>query len=132
MYGLPGESDELSHSGVFRVVAALIWRFAYGVVHRRLSNGSDRPIYITGIECPSVRSRLVHKRVLNLNDSDDGTLLPAHSVNFIRIEFCLDPAPHWSGTERLKLLISDSFGTRREVLAAYEPLPGQRPVTTSC
>jgi hypothetical protein len=92
-----------------------------------VSNYSGREIVPARIECPGVRANLVHLRWMN---PDAGQAkydaLPPDRIHRIRIEFCLDPAPRWSGRQQLKLHIWDSLGKRHRVRAVFQPVPTRR------
>ena len=91
----------------------------------RVTNTSDKPLSFTRVECtPSGRARVVHVRVLALSgvEAHRPYEIPPQSIDDVRIEFGLDPAPDWTGERRLMLQLTDSTGVKRKVKATFRAL----------
>jgi hypothetical protein len=95
------------------------------VGHFIVTNRTDKGLSFTRVECsPSAGSRVYHVRALDLSGREPRGLfeVTSHSLGDVRIEFGLDPAPEWTGDQKLTLLLTDSAGVRRKVKATFRAL----------
>lgn len=95
-----------------------------------VTNRTDKGLSFTRIECSeSGSSRVYHARALPLTPIPGGTIfeVTSHSLGDVRLEFGLDPAPEWTGDQKLTLLLTDSAGVERKVKATFQALPDPKP-----
>jgi hypothetical protein len=96
----------------------------------QVTNSTDRPLTFTRVECDQSRSRVFHVRAENLSETHrGGTDFPVapQSIAEIRLGFGLNPAPPWTGEQRLTLRLRDSAGVRRKVKATFSPVAAPAP-----
>jgi len=102
------------------------------VGHFIVTNRTDKGLSFTRIDCsPSTGSRVYHSRAQGFRDSGGLFEVTSHSLGDVRIEFGLDPAPEWTGDQKLTLLLTDSAGVERKVKATFRALPDAGPVIAS-
>jgi hypothetical protein len=92
----------------------------------RVTNSTRSPVSFTRIDCkPSGGSAIFQVRAFVVSPNNGGLRdeIPPQSIDDVRLEFGLDPAPAWTGVRRLKLQLTDSAGIRRKVAATFVPAP---------
>ena len=97
--------------------------------HFRITNCTDHPVFVTRITTGFWRRPVVHPRVIVISSNEEvitANPVPPQSTRDATISFELDPPRRWSGSNDLKLFVTDSLGNERRVKAIFWPHDAQR------
>lgn len=92
--------------------------------HFRITNTTEHPIFITRIEAGYWRRPVTQPRVVVIEPQEEvlrDNPVPPRSTRDVTISFELDPPRNWSGSNSLRLFITDSLGNKRHVKATFWP-----------
>lgn len=94
------------------------------VGHFRITNTSEHPVFIARIETGYWRRPVARPHVVVVDPQEEvlrDNPVPPQSTRDVKIAFELEPPRNWSGSNSLRLFITDSMGNERRVKATFWP-----------
>ena len=91
----------------------------------RITNTTEHPVFIAKIEAGYWRHPVTQPRVVVIEPEEEvirDNPVPPKSTRDVTVTFELDPPRNWSGSNSLRLFITDSLGNERHVKATFWPL----------